>query len=52
MAVRDDVAVFRCENAGACALRFTALRDDKYGGRDDLIVHGVDIELGGIRLFI
>ena len=52
MAVRDDVAVFGCENAGACALRFTALRDDKHGGRDDLIVHGINIELGGIRLFI
>ena len=52
MAVRDDVAVFRCENAAACALRFAALRDDKHSGRDDLIVHGINIELGGIRLFI
>ena len=52
MAVCDDVAVFRCKNAGACALRFTALRDDEHGGRDDLIVHGIDIELGGIRFFI
>ena len=33
---------------GVCA----ALRDDEHGGWDDLIVHGINIELGGIRLFI